>query len=801
MISVVGRTVMTTASKTVSGIMINKKIFFTLVCIAFCVFSMHKVNAQVLNIAVIETAGQDSAQANITKAEIKSLFEGERKVNFIAYPLAPDASDAEARTILAQASADQNTDIVLVLDVAANQRLGLAPAFAKPTFMPYVFNARLVGLPLTANATSGKTNLNYLTFDFDFEKELTLFQSVAAFRNAVLIADPSIQNSLSAKMVSDIKQQASEAGVNLSILGFTGDVDQVMAALPATTDAVLYGFFPRATRAQTKLLFESVNQRNIASFSLVGEEYVRLGALATSSPTTDWNKLSRRTALHIEEVLLGRPAAQLPVFFETSNRLMINMATSRQIRIAPNFDVLSEALLINPSLVAVERNYSLTQVARIAVRENLSLAAQRIQVEIANQSVKQVRSALLPQLNSSIEYSSRKDDSAGVRAGTLAENSTDGSLTLVQSLFDEALWAAFDVEKYSALSERELLREIELDVIQSAVQAYLQVLLAKTSLEQERYNLNITRENYRLAQNRVAVGTESSADLYRWESELANAKQAVLSSKSNVDQRQQQLNQILNRPINEAFTTSIETLDNPDLLISDPRITDLIQNTYDLEALSDFFVALGLERAPEIKQTQANLAASKRQLQSDRRAYWLPDVSLVGEYTDNLDEDRASGGTPAEDDDWRVALELSIPLYEGGARAARTAQSRLALRQLELNLRDRKNQVEQTIRNDIAATHASYISVPLAKQAEMASQKNYDLVASSYAQGARNITEVLDAQETLIDAREASINSVYSFLIDLMNVQRAIGAFDFFLTDEQRLEFSRDLIQRVNRQR
>ncbi len=772
--------------------------FFSIVITIIGTFHFSQTQAQTLDIAVIEAAGSANAEAETFKNEIKALLDGERQVNFISYPLKAGETADRAAALLKTAFADRTTDMVLVLDVAANQSLGRTPSFVKPTFLPYVFNARITGLPLSGDS-SGKRNLSYLTFNFDFEQELKIFQSVAPFQDAVLISDPRIEQSLSPEMLAVTKAQARKAGVNLSVQVFTGDVNKV--SLPANTDAVLYGFFPSATQGQTKALIESVNNRGLVSFSLTGEEYVRLGALATNSPTTDLERLARRTALNMEEVLLGTPASRLPVFFNSSNRLMINMATSQQIRVAPSFDVLSEALLINELRETAERNYSLTDVARMAVQENLSLAAQRLQAESAGQSVKEVRGALLPQINSSVEYLVRRDDTTSVRDGTVAENSTDGSITLTQSLYSEELWAAFTIEKFSALSERELVREVELDITQSAVNAYLDVLREKTSLEQERYNLDITRENYRLAQNRVEVGTETAADLFRWESELANAKQAVLNAKSSFEQQRQELNQILNRPVDEEFTTTIETLDNPDLLISDPRITNLIENIYDLEALTDFFVEIGLDRAPELKQTEADIAASRRQLESDRRAYWLPDVNLTTELSSNFDEDRAVGGTDAEGSDWSVGIELSIPLYEGGSRYARTAQSRLAVRQFETNLRDTKNQIEQEIRNNLEAAHASYNSIPLAKQAETAAQMNYELVKDSYAQGAKDITDVLDAQETLIDAREASMNAVYTFLIDLMNVQRAIGAYDFFLTDTQRMELSQDLIMRVNRRR
>ena len=758
-----------------------------------------QAKAKTLTIAVIETDTQDQQindQQNLFKNEIMALFEGERDVLFKPYKIKAGATPTQAKTLLDKAFSDKKSDMVLVLDVAANQSLGRLDSYSKITFLPFVFNAKLAALPLSGEA-SGKKNLHYLTFDYDFEEVLNNFKKVASFQHAALISDSSIRESLQSLAIDQAKAQARKAGVNLTIIPYKKDVSELLAMLPSNTDAVLYGFLPGATTQDSKALINSVNKRGLVSFSLTGEDYVRLGALATDSPATDGTKLARRTALHIEEVLLGTPASKLPVFFETSSRLMINMATSREIEVAPSFEVLSTALLINELDNNSKQSYSLTDVARLAVKENLSLAAQRLQAQSAAESVKELRAPLLPQINSSVQYSTRKNDSNQVLSGVLAENSTDGSITLTQSLFSEELWASFAIQKYTALSERELLREVELDITQAAVNAYLNVLREKTSLEQERYNLNITRENFRLAQNRVEVGTETAADLFRWESELANAQQGVLAAKASFEQQKQELNQLLNRPIKQDFKTTVETLDNPDLLISDKRITALIKNIYDLEALTDFFVDIGLQRSPELNQTQADINASERQLESDRRAYWLPDVEFTSEFTSNIDEDRADGGVEADDEDWSVGVQVSLPLFEGGARYARQAQSELAVRQSRTNFADLENQIEQDIRNNMEAAHASYNSIPLARKAEVAAQKNYELIVDSYTQGAKDITDVLDAQENLIDARESSMNAVYTFLIDLMNVQRAIGAYDFFLTDTQRMELSDELIERV----
>ena len=753
--------------------------------------------ADALDIAVIETRTSfdaNNARANIFKEELVALFEGERQINFIPYKVQPNTNFDQVSKILNDAYSNPQTDVVLVLDIASNQVLGRHQVFEKPTFLPLVFSGHLLGYPIKGKA-SGKKNLNYLTSEVNFEAELVDLNKVVFFKNALLLADENIARSVDQNMIQAIIQQAKSSDVNLQIRPVSKDIESFISQIPNDVDAVLYGFFPSKTKAEVESLIQSVNERGIPSFSLSGEDYVRLGALATNTPDADWKKLARRMAIHVEEVLLGKLASDLPIFFEEENRLTINMATAQKIRVAPNFDVLNNAKLLNQDALATQKTYSLNDIAQLALESNLTIIAQRFAAERAKEAVRERRSALLPQLGASVSYTSRRDTSM-TRAGLIAEESFDGFLSFSQSLYSDQRWAAYRIEKYAALTQQEVVKELELDIVQVAVNTYLNVLLENTSLEQARFNLTITQENFRLAQNRVKVGAANASDLYRWESELANAKQAVLLSESSVLQQRQILNQLIDRPINESFSTTIESIDNPSLLISDPRITNLIQNSLELQALAEFLVELGLQRSPELKQIRNNLLATQRQLTSSRRAYWLPDIDLSGQYSGNFDEERAAGGFEAEDD-WIIAIEASLPIYDGGLRKSRVNSNKYSLDQFKAELRDVKNRIEQDIRNTLASTNASYNSIPLAKTSEVAAEKNYELVVDSYVQGTRDIVDVLDAQQALINAREVSKNSVYAFLIDLMNVQRAAGAFDFFLSESERGQFSNELIKRV----
>ncbi|MEM7361024.1 MAG: TolC family protein [Pseudomonadota bacterium] len=768
--------------------------------VAFALASITVVHAQPVNVAVIASSNDSTTRVELFKNEIRSLLEGDIRVEFTRHSSPAESTVTQVQALFERVVNASKTDLVLVMDEAANQSLGLLSEYPKPTVLPLVINAQLAGFPLTGES-SGKANLHYLSVDFDFGKVLQSYQSIAPFTRAVIAADPSVERNLGSSVISQAKVQAKQAGVELQVQPFGGDADLFIQQLPADTEVVLYGFLPSANTKQIQSLIDAVNSEGILSYALTGEELVRKGAFATQTAETDWAKLARRTALHIQEILMGAPAAELPVLFESSDRLMINMATSRQIRIAPGFDIQSDAILLNAETDDPALRYSLSKVAELALHANLELFLRRIQSEIAQSVEKEVSASLLPQVGASVDYLVRRDETEIVKSGGLAESAFSGSISVTQLLYSESLRADIDIQKYLVLSEQELVREVELDITQAAVNAYLNVLRQKTALEQAYLDLDLTRENYRLAENRVGVGVQTAADLYRWESELANAKQTVLRAKSSFKQQKQKLNQLLNRPIDEDFSTTAENLQNPTLMISDSRVINLIRNTYDLEVLTAHFVAIGLERAPELKQIQAVMGANRRQLKSDRNAYWSPDVSLFAEYTETFDEERTAGGPSAEGNDWNVGVQLSIPLFEGGARSERIAQSRLAVQESEISHRDMSNRIEQQIRSNVASTHASYHSIPLAERSKEAAKNNFDLINESYAEGSKGITDVLDAQDALITAREASLSAVYRFLIDLMDLQRSIGAYDFFLSDEQRSDLIDELIRLVQQSR
>lgn len=100
----------------------------------------------------------------------------------------------------------------------------------------------------------------------------------------------------------------------------------------------------------------------------------------------------------------------------------------------------------------------------------------------------------------------------------------------------------------------------------------------------------------------------------------------------------------------------------------------------------------------------------------------------------------------------------------------------------QLSQRDAvRERIEQRIRAALYRIRASHPSVQLSKDAASAVNKNLGLVTDAYSRGAVSILDLLDAQNAALVAEETATNAVFDFLIDLMNLQRSLGGFYFFL--------------------
>ena len=685
---------------------------------------------------------------------------------------------------LEDAYADADVDLVLVIGFVANQIAATQREFSKPTFLPLIIDTGLIAGDARIGR-SGVRNLNYLNVYADFAEDLDTLSRIVPYRKLVLFVDASFLSAIPA--LRDASYAASAArGIELLPVTHDGIDHQLMNRVPAETDAIFVSGLPRMPPADFDRLVEAINSAGLPSYGFAGVADVERGLLVTNSEPRDVDRHARLNALNMQAVMLGERAEDQPITSQLKEKLTINMATARTIGLSPSFDVLSEAVLLNEDAKASGPEYGLVEIARMALDQNQDLQAEAFGVEAGLQEIARARANLLPQLGASAGHTLRKD-SPSVSAGIFAERSSDAAISLDQLLYSDAASANLKIQKELQRTRLASLQEFRLDVVQAATTSYYTVLNARSQLTVQENNLRITRANLELAEDRVRIGSSTAADVYRWQAEVARAQISVLNARAALNQSWETLNRILHMPQGVRLALKEATFEEP-FVMTREAFDQLVRNPADYARFSRFYIDRALRQAPELEQLNAQIAAKRRELTSQRRAYWLPDVSVGGRYTNNLGQSGLGAGPPAGQDlnDWSVGIQATLPLFSGGLKRANVSRASFELRQLESLRASTQERVEEQIRNQLHAAQAAYQQIDLAVSAAEASRKNFSLVSDAYARGTVTVIELLDAQDTSLTASAAAAESLYNFLITIMSVQRAIGGYDYLLTPEER---------------
>lgn len=686
------------------------------------------------------------------------------------------------------AYADPSVDFVLVTGFVSNQLAATRDDFPKPTFLPAILDTGLLPSPPT-DGSSGIENLNYLAAYADFDDDLDTLARITSYESLALIIDENL-----ASAIPELRQAAldvtSERGVALTQVIHDGVNHELISKVPEGTDAVFVAALPRMPEDKFRELVNAINAAKIPSYSFAAVADVEQGLLATNTEPRDVFRQARLIALNMQSVMLGEAAADQPIASAVKDKLTINMATARAIGLSPSFQVLNEAVLLNQDAKIYGEVYRLVDIANLALEQNQDLQAARFGLLASENEINRARSGLFPQVGLSGSYTTR-NDSPSVALGLFPEQSTDVAVSLDQLIYSDSVAAGVTIQKELQRSREAELQELQLDVVQAATTAYYLVLNAESQLRVQENNLKVSRTNLELAQNRVTLGTSTLADVYRWEAEVARAQVVVVGARSDLRQSWETLNRILHRPQGTRIALQEAGFDEP-FIMTREEFDDLIRSPADYAKFSNFYISRALSQAPELVQISAQITAKEREVSNTKRAFWLPDFSIGGRYTDNLMQSGLGAGPTAGEGltDWNIGVQATLPIFSGGLKRANVSRAEYELRQLQAARFATEERVEEEVRIQLHAAQAAYSQIDLTAAAAESSRKNFELVSDAYARGTVNVIELLDAQDTSLEASAAAEASLYNFLITIMSLQRAVGGFDYLLSPEERSELA-----------
>ncbi|MGD9650914.1 MAG: TolC family protein [Candidatus Dadabacteria bacterium] len=743
---------------------------------------------------------------SVYEKEINDLTAGEFTVSFPPGKIiTADWTAQGVRSALERQLSDPSVDIVIALGIISSTELSGWGGFPKPVIAPWVIDPKLLGLAPGEDGGSGIRNFYYISRTASFDRNLAAFKQAVGFKKLAVVYMPIVMQ-LAPGIETVVRRSAAANGIDIELVPASDSAAATVAAIPADAEAVYVTPLLNYSQTEMKRLYEDIAQRKLPSFSVAGKNGVDEGALMGLDPEFDPTREARRVALVVQSILLGQDPGNFPVVFDAGTSLSINMATARTIGFYPTWDLLTEAVLVDDRVAEAGRKLSLEQAASESVEVNLDLLAAGEFVASGAQDVRLALAQLLPQSDIFVDNTYVDKDRAEASLGTQPQRDLSVGGNLRQLIYSEKAWSNLTVQKRIQESREFTRDEIELDIIAATSIGYLNVLRAKTIESIQKENLKLSKSNLGIARIRRDIGVASPAEVYRWESQISSDRIQVVNAEAQRKNTEILVNRLLHRPQGEAFTTVETGLDDPSLLVSDPRLRKYLNTPETFRIFMDFVVSRGLVQSPAIQAINSQMEAQNRILTSTRRAFWSPTIVAFGELRQFVYEGGAGSsidlppGFPldipkTDDTDWVIQLQASFPLFTGGAKIADYRKARSELSRLTYEKESTSEKVEENIRTSLNNAGASYPSIGFALDAADAAKKNLDIVTDAYSRGVASIIDLLDAQNAALSAELNAANAVYNFLIDLMNVQRASGKFDFFTTVEDREEFFRNLEQ------
>lgn len=714
------------------------------------------------------------------KKEIQDLTSGEFNVSFPENKIKHGNWRVDGiNQVLNESLNDPDIDLIITNGLLSSHQAAQIERLKKPIIAPVVADRILQELPYE-NGKSGKHNYVYISDNRTVEEDLKQFYQLKQFNHLFIPVDQLFLDALPQLKGTTYNIQ-QELGFKLSMIPVVDSPVETLAAISGDVDAVYVPPLFRFSDSDLKTFSQLLIERNLPSFSLLGRDELEIGLLATlSGREVDTIRYSRRIALYVQSILLGSNASDLKVDLDQPTKLAINMKTARAIGFSPKWQALETADLLYEEITDNKTPLSLVDAIQQSINANLSLQIDKLNLELSINDVDSARSALLPQLNLGTGVTQVDRDRAGL---SQAQRSTDAELTASQVIYSERNKSSYDIAKLLQQAESAALRSSILDVISASATAYLQLLLADATQKVRRSNLTVTETNLELAESRLKIGYSDRSEVLRWQSQMATDRRNLYSAQSSRDQAETELKRQLNMTLSEAIAVTDDGIAELLIILDSERFQRFFDNPLSFDVFTDFEVERALNNSPELEQTDFIISSNQRQLLAAERAYYVPDINLSTQYGQNIERGGLGDNNNLSDDNWSIGLQATLPLFAGGARKAEVSRANNTLVQSHYQRENTKIQVEARVRTAIQKASGSYPAIRLSNDAADAAQENLELVIDSYTQGVVSITDLINAQDASLAANLSAVEAQYSFMIDWIEIQRAVANFDLLLTE------------------
>lgn len=423
--------------------------------------------------------------------------------------------------------------------------------------------------------------------------------------------------------------------------------------------------------------------------------------------------------------------------------------------------VASDSIQAQPSS-ASEQEPTLTitlQNALERARNNSrQLQSAGLDVALAREDRRQAKVALFPSLDYFNQYTYTQGN--GTDSGIFVSN--DG-VHVYNSLAQvhEELFSPQRLAEYRRTAAAQALATARRDVVErgltaTVAQNYFAAVVAKRRTMNAGQALQEAQRFLTITQQLEKGGEVAHADVL---------KAQLVSQQSERDLLEAQLSA-------EKAQISLAVLMFPGFRL-DFNVVDDLASVPPLPSYSEIETA-ALERSPEMRAAKANLRQEEYSVSVARSSY-LPSLSLDYFFGINANQFAVRNGEGLNQLGSSVQATLNIPVFNWGATRSKVSQADMRRQQAELALGLAQQQLVSNLHSLYSEARSAQDQLDLLRRSAEAAAESLRLTRLRYQAGEATVLEVVDAQATLYQSRNAYDDGLARYHTALSSIQSLIG--------------------------
>jgi outer membrane protein len=297
---------------------------------------------------------------------------------------------------------------------------------------------------------------------------------------------------------------------------------------------------------------------------------------------------------------------------------------------------------------------------------------------------------------------------------------------------------------------RETLRMMEESVLLSAASVYMDVSRDTANLEVQQNNIRVLQRTLKDTRNRFAAGQVTATDVAQAEAQLAAGEATLHAAESTLMTTRANFRRIIGiDPANLAPASPVD------------RLAPTTPNAA---------VAVGAAENPAVTAALYGVDVAQLQVRIAEGALW-PTLAFQGgvqqQVFSNILMPNLVLGT--------AMLNLSVPIYQGGAEYSAIRLSKETVGQQRLNVDQVRDQTQANVVQAWGQLQAAKAQVEAAVRQNDASERALEGVRNEAQAGQRTTLDVLNAEQALVNARVNLIVAQHDRVVASFSLVSAVG--------------------------